>query len=201
MTHPRRLRTVASRTGRLVGNTLAALAVLAAVAFVVPGFLGFERYVITGGSMSGTFEVGSVVFEKTVPVDELAVGDVITYLPPADSGADELVTHRIVSVRATEGGDPVFRTKGDANAAADPWKFHLGTTQPRVEFDVPLVGYAFMALADRQNRMLFIGVPAALVGVWSLLELLKALRTGNTSTENTVLPASTEQRSTEPVGV
>ena len=76
-------------------------------------------------------------------------------MPPPDSGIDNLVTHRIVSIK-----DGVYVTKGDANAKKDPWSFELPqATQARVQYDVPYVGYAFMALADRETRMLLIGVP------------------------------------------
>ena len=79
------------------------------------------------------------------PGRDLRVGDVITYQPPADSGVDHLVTHRIVSIE----GD-VYRTKGDANADVDPWTFQLtSTSQSRVSYSVPYVGYVFLALQDR----------------------------------------------------
>ena len=98
----------APNTVKTLGNaaiTIAAIAacVVAALMFV-PGVLGFDRYVITGGSMSGTFERGSLVFERKVPVADLKVGDIITYLPPADSGVSELVSHRILSITPNPDG-------------------------------------------------------------------------------------------------
>lgn len=167
---------LARRLGRLVVNAALLLTVLAAAAWVVPSFFGYERYVITGGSMSGTFEKGSVVFEKPVPVEDLRVGDVITYLPPPDAGTQHLVTHRIVRMTSGEQGT-VLRTRGDANNDVDPWKFSLvAETQPVVEYAVPHVGHAMIALADRQTRMLLVAVPAGLVALMALKELLSALR-------------------------
>ncbi|HET7683969.1 MAG TPA: signal peptidase I [Marmoricola sp.] len=154
-------------TGILV-NALCVLVSLAALAFIVPAAFGLQRYVIAGGSMTGSISLGSVAFEEVVSVDELRVGDVITYLPPADAGVDNLVTHRIVSIK----GD-TFRTKGDANAGPDPWTFQLVSgTQPRVVFHVPLVGYPLLALQDRDTRMLALGGPAAVVFLLALAELL-----------------------------
>ena len=87
----------------------------------------------------------------------------ITYQPPADSGIDNLVTHRIVSIE----GD-VFRTQGDANPDVDPWTFQLtSTSQSRVSYSVPYVGYVFIALQDRSLRMIVIGVPATASSRWS----------------------------------
>ncbi|GAB3518162.1 signal peptidase I [Arthrobacter monumenti] len=165
---------------RIIGRVATNVAVVAGFAlaalFLVPGLLGFERYVITGGSMSGTFERGSLVFEQTAPVAELKVGDIITYMPPPESGINELVTHRIVSIKATEQG-PQFRTRGDANAVVDHWTFMLeGPTQARFEVAVPYVGWALIALADDDLRMIIIGVPAAVIGLMSILEVVRVLR-------------------------
>ena len=77
------------------------------------------------------------------------------------------MTHRIRSI----GRDPktklrVFRTKGDANAVADPWTFTLpDKTQARVVTGAPYMGFVLAALAQRKFRMVLVGVPAALIAV------------------------------------
>jgi signal peptidase len=158
-------------------NVLLLVAMLAGVAYLAPTLFGYQRYVITGGSMSGTFEKGSIAFEKSVAVADLEVGDVITYQPPADSGVPTLVTHRIVSIKTLETGALSFRTQGDANPDPDPWKFQLvEPTQPVVVQTVPKAGWIFIALADREIRMLAIGIPAGLIAALSLIELVGALR-------------------------
>ncbi|RHW26570.1 signal peptidase I [Nocardioides immobilis] len=150
---------------------------LTAAAYLVPSLLGYERYVITGGSMSGAIERGSVVFSRAVPAEDLRVGDVITYQPPAESGVTTLVTHRIVRIGRDDVGRQVLRTQGDANPDPDPWRFTLtDDEQAVVQVSVPYVGYALIALADRDTRMLVIGVPAGLVGLVSLGQLVGALR-------------------------
>lgn len=165
------------RTARWAG-TLALVAVMVAcLAWLVPALLGYSRYVITGGSMTGAYDKGSVVFEKPVPVAELKVGDVITYLPPADSGVPNLVTHRILKMEPAEGGGTLFTTQGDANPQPDPWHFLLlDDEQPVVQFGVPHAGWIFMALADREVRMLVIGLPAALIALGALGQLVGAIR-------------------------
>src|SRR3954470_5565655 len=94
---------VLRRVPRLVGNLTMTAVLLLSLAWVVSGVLGYSRYVITGGSMSGTFEKGSIAFEQQGPVGGLGVGDVVTYQPPAAAGVHNLVTHRIVSITATPG--------------------------------------------------------------------------------------------------
>jgi signal peptidase len=158
---------------RISGITAWLVVVAAIAALAVPTFLGFERYSIVSGSMTGTFNQGSVIFDKPKPVSELRVGDVITYVPPAATGVTHLVSHRISSIKlADDGVTRVFRTKGDANPGADPWTFALtGQTQNVMRFSVPYVGYALIALANPHFRMLIIGLPALFIAFMSLLDL------------------------------
>lgn len=184
-------RSTGARARGFLVNLALALTFLAALAFLLPSLMGLQRYVIMGGSMEGTYDLGSVVFEEVVPTSELEVGDVITYVPPAESGITTLVTHRIVEIDGDE-----YRTQGDANPAVDPWTFQLtAATQPRVVAHVPYVGFAFMALADRGTRMALIGLPAALIALWSLVELARAVRrTDEPAAEQDPVTAPTEPR-------
>jgi signal peptidase len=165
---PSRLR----RLRGLGGGLLTAVAIALAAAVLVPALLGYQRYVITSGSMTGTYDRGSLVYDRVVPTASLRVGDVITYDPPTGAGPAGLVTHRIVSIAPGPGAARVFRTKGDFNPSVDPWTFSLtNRTQARVAFHLPYVGFALAALADRSLRMLIIGVPALLVALTVLAGL------------------------------
>jgi signal peptidase len=145
-----------------LGILLPIVAFALAAFMLVPAALGLERYVITGGSMSGTYDRGSVVLDEVVPVSELHPGDVVTFQPPKQSG---LVTHRIVAVTRIR-GERVFRTKGDANPTADPWRIKPTEGRlPRVVASVPYVGYAIAALELRWVRVAAISVPAALIAL------------------------------------
>lgn len=156
---------------RGVATALCLAALLLALGVtIVPALLGLQRYVITGGSMTGTIAKGSVIYSRLTPVDELEVGDVITFHPPGD---DDAVTHRIIAIEDGPNGRPAFRTKGDFNEIADPWGAITldGPQQARCVFHVPLVGYVLAALAIRQVRMLVIGLPAIVIAaslLWSL---------------------------------
>lgn len=154
-----------------VGATVLCLA-LAAI-LLIPAALGYQRYVIVSGSMTGTYDRGSIVYDKEVPVQDLKVGDPITYSPPPGASPEELLTHRIVWIGHDQGGGETFRTKGDANETADPWTFTLDKpSQAKVAFSVPYVGYLLAALSIPTVRMLAIGIPAVLVaflilaGIW-----------------------------------
>jgi signal peptidase I len=154
---------------RVLGIALCAVALVLALAVLMPALLGFQRYVITSGSMTGTYDRGSLVFDRVVATSSLKAGDVITFRPPGQAG---LVTHRIVSLRVV-GGQRVFTTKGDANRTADVWgplTLH-DARQARVAFHVPYIGYGIAALSDRRVRMVVIGLPALLIALSTLAGL------------------------------
>jgi signal peptidase len=173
------------RAGRWTVNLAILLVIGFGVLWIAPSLFGFSRYVITGGSMTGTYDKGSVVFEKKTEVADLKVGDVITYLPPASSGLSTLVTHRIVTIEPAQGGGTLYGTKGDHNPSPDPWKFQLlSAQQPVVQASVPHVGWVFIGLAHRSTRMLAIGVPAALIALGALAQLVTAVRDSRKPGEN-----------------
>jgi signal peptidase I len=160
------------RAVRLASGAALAVAALAALAVLAPSLWGWQRYAIVSGSMTGTYDRGSLVLDEVVPVSDLRVGDVITYRPPA---GDHLVTHRIAWIGHDPGGARVFRTKGDANPVADPWTFRLENRQARVRFAIPYAGYALSALSRRDVRMVVVALPALLIAGFSLARLWRAL--------------------------
>jgi signal peptidase len=163
---------LARRLIRVGTSLLLAAGMLLGALMVLPALFGIQRYVIVSGSMTGTYDRGSVVFDDVVPVAQLRVGDVITYRPPAGAGPNHLVTHRIAAITTATDGTRVYRTKGDANAVADPWTFTLaGPRQARVRASLPYAGFAIAALSDRRVRMIVIGLPAALIALSSLAGL------------------------------
>ena len=151
------------------GILIAGTALILAVAVLVPALLGYQRYVITSGSMTGTYDRGALVFDKVVPTSSLRAGDVITFRPPGHAG---LVTHRIHTLTSVD-GKTVLTTKGDANRVPDAWgPLTLGaTSQARVAFQLPYVGFLIAELGDRKHRMIVIGLPALLIALSALAGL------------------------------
>ncbi len=164
---------IARRVGRAFCALLIAAGILFGLFLIGPALMGWERYVIVSGSMTGTYDRGSIVFDEVVPTTSLLVGDVITYKRPAGAGPNGLVTHRIVKIfKDPKTGDRVYRTKGDANPAADPWRFFLADKKvARVATSVPKVGFVLAALAERNIRMLIVGFPALLIAFFALAGL------------------------------
>ena len=132
-------------------------------------FLGISAYVITGGSMTGAISKGSIAIDHHVPVSTLQVGDVITFQPPSGGGN---VTHRIVAIDRDADGNPVFRTKGDANEAVDPWQFSLDRrVQAKYVLHVPWVGYFLAVFTLRAVRTAVLVIVGLLILGICILQL------------------------------
>ena len=119
--------------------------------------LGYENYVIYSGSMEPTLKVGSLLLTRPMDVDDLRVGDVITYRSP---GNHTTLTHRIVGMRQ-ENGEWVFETKGDASLTPDPREIILRGRVSKMAFDIPYLGYVVDFARSTQGVVLFLVVPAA----------------------------------------
>lgn len=172
--HGHDVKTRTRRLGRAAGTVAVGLALMLAALMLLPPMVGLKRYVLVGGSMEPTIHRGAVIYDRAVPVSSLRVGDVITYTPPpgAQGPVAHAVTHRIVWEGRDRFGARAFRTKGDANRAADPWRFTLhSATQAREIFSIPYVGYAIAALSLRPVRIALIGVPALLIALGIMVSL------------------------------
>ena len=78
-----------------------------------PSFFGIKTFVIVSESMEPNIMPGDAIFVKSVNVDELNIGDVISF---KDDGFTN--THRIVNI-VSEGNEIKYRTKGDNNSKND----------------------------------------------------------------------------------
>lgn len=102
---------------------------------------GYRYYTVLTPSMSPAYNVGDMIFVRVGNIDDIQVGDVITFNPSQDSEA--FLTHRvsekIVDYQGT--GVTCFRTKGDANNAEDSFLIDEERVIGKVIFGVPVLGY------------------------------------------------------------
>ena len=108
----RRLRRIASET--LL--TLAAIIGVICLAAAAAGFFFDVRPLIfRSGSMSPEIKTGALALARQTPASELNVGDIIS--TQNDKGVR--VTHRLVTIKPTDGGLYALTMKGDANPEND----------------------------------------------------------------------------------
>ena len=162
------------RTRRIISGVLFAVVMLAGLSLVmslvvVPRVFGYETYVIVGRSMTGTIDIGSLVYSKPTPVQQLKVGDIITFMPP---GMDKPDTHRIIGEKLSPEGKRVFTTQGDNVPSPDPWNLQITSPKlPRYAFHIPWLGFGVAVLSIRLVRILLFVLPVMLVAGAALVRL------------------------------
>jgi signal peptidase I len=155
----------------LLGLAVLTFALLA----VGPHVLGYRTMTMLTGSMAPEINPGDVTIVTPIAISEVTEGMVITYHRPIEDHS--LVTHRVISVETAPDGSVSVQTKGDANAAADPWTATLaGDTAYQVRGVIPGLGHVIQALrAPVVTQALLYGAPALLVG-WLLLTIWRPAR-------------------------
>lgn len=147
-------------TWRLLKQTLVLavtlLILVAAGATVIITRTGGRLLSVQSGSMVPVFRKGDLVVVRRVPARELAPGDIVTFINPANT--KQTITHRIIAVR----GDGSIQTKGDANAKPDQ-AIAASMVVGRATRHVPQVGRALDVLRKPLGLAMLIYVPALFV--------------------------------------
>ena len=126
-----RVQNVALNTGAILGS-LCLLMTLAALLF------GLKPLVFTSGSMGPGIPTGSLGLAVPTPVEDIAVGDVVSVVT-----SDEVrVTHRVAEM--TEAG---LILKGDANPVADLQPYAVDSVDKLLD-SVPFLGYVVTWLSQ-----------------------------------------------------
>ncbi len=139
---------------------------LAAMVQILPN-IGHGLFAVRSNSMAPDLRVGDLLLIDRVRPDAVRAGDVVTI----SIGTGTTVTHRVVNVTATDGG-PMFTTKGDANATADPVAHRADQLKGRLSLAVPILGYllAMLTMASGIAALFSIGA-TLLTAVWLLDEI------------------------------
>lgn len=163
---------------RLAFQVIMNLSLVAAVAMLFflaigPRVLNYRTETMLTGSMVPYINPGDVTVVRPEPISAIRVGQVITFQAPL---ADRrIVSHRVISVVHQSSGGALIRTKGDANAVADPWTAQIqpGTEAWRVVAVVPHLGDLIRALHSRLLRMLSIWAIPATLAIAMLVRIWK----------------------------
>lgn len=94
----------------------------------VAAVFGYRPIMVQTGSMEPYIMTNGLALTKIVDsMDELAVGDVISYHVAEDDGHVIRITHRIVSIE-----DGIITTKGDANNVTDAYPLTIENVESKV---------------------------------------------------------------------
>ena len=82
---------------------------------------GFKIFNVVSESMAPKYVIGDVLLSKTVPIDDIKIGDDIVYNGEKGDFAGKIVTHRVIEIEPAEAEkERVFHTQGIANDTEDP---------------------------------------------------------------------------------
>lgn len=115
------------------------LVVLLALTLVGGRLFGMQTYAVLSGSMEPAYPTGALLYVRKVDPADIQPGQVITFLLDEHTVA----THRVVEVipDPEEAGIYRYRTKGDANEAADAGLVHCKNVLGTPVACVPYLGY------------------------------------------------------------
>lgn len=144
-----------------ISGVLVGIVVLLAIALVGVRLIGLKPFVVLSGSMRPTYEVGSLIYVRSVDYKELEVGDPITYM----ASQDTVVTHRIIEVLVDEEDPNTLRyfTQGDANSVADGTSVHYKNIIGKPVFSIPYLGYVSNFIQNPPGMYVAIAAGAILI--------------------------------------
>jgi signal peptidase I len=121
--------------------------------------MGWKFQAIETASMAPRYPAGSLAIIEPLDPADVRPGMTVVFEDPLVRG--RAVAHRVV--KRLPGPSPVFATKGDANAEADPAPVHATAIQGRVRWAIPGVGQLVSALPGRWAAALLVGVPLVIL--------------------------------------
>lgn len=155
-----------------------ALAVLAGI-LILPRLLGYQSLAVLSGSMEPKMKTGSIVLAKETDVEDIVIGDVITYRLSERT----MVTHRVTKVDKEK---EEFTTKGDANNSEDVEPVPFRDVVGKVTCCIPMIGYLSIYAKTP------LGI-AAICGILAILILLVYLPEIFTESKESDLPKKKER--------
>lgn len=125
---------------------------------------GYRVLRVLTSSMEPTIVGNTCIITKEVDVDELKVGDIITFISEDPAIYGYYNTHRIHEI-VEENGEEKFVTKGDNSYEVDPYTVSKDNVVGIYVKELPggrLIGKAFVALSDNKVYFLVIIIPLVL---------------------------------------
>ncbi len=112
---------------------------IAALAIIAPAIVGGTALTVLTQSMEPKFPPGTLIIIRPTPVDDIKVGDVITYQITSNEPA--VISHRVISKSVDTRGDTTFITKGDNNDLADSPAVQKVQIKGVLWYSIPYLGY------------------------------------------------------------
>ena len=115
--------------------------------------------------MTPKYPVGSMIYVKATPFEDLEVGDVVTFRTSADGGW--IVTHRISQI---DKETATIVTKGDANNTEDGSILYSSIIGRAANFAIPKVGGLVTQYQNGNGKLFTIVGIVTLLGISFVLD-------------------------------
>lgn len=134
-------------------------------------FLGYRVYIVGSESMVPLYYVGDTLLVKEMPIENIEVGDSITYMGKYESLDGLIITHQLKNKELDSNGDYVLHVKGIANDVEDP-TIKENQVLGKVVYKFLLLSFLGKIITNTYLTIFCITVPIILL---ILIEILKVL--------------------------
>ena len=146
---------------------------LAALVIVAPAAVGGQALTVLTQSMEPGLPPGTLIVIRPQPVDEIRVGQVITYQIAPDEPA--VVSHRVISKAVGSDGATTFITQGDNNDLPDENPVMEVQIRGTLWYSIPWLGYVNNAV-NGEHRALVVPVAAGALFLYALVMVVGSAR-------------------------
>ena len=135
-----------------------------------PSVFGYSCYYVLTQSMEPEILAGDMILGKKVAVEELQIGDIITYEGETGSFEDKIITHKIIDIQ-----DGSITTQGVANDLPDP-PIVGSQVISRYVATVPCAGKIFSLINSKLGFLFLIVTPLVLLIINEVSIIVKAFK-------------------------
>ncbi len=151
------------------------LQINAANGFTKPPLI--SAYTIVSPSMVPTIDVRDVIVTKRVEVENVEIGDVITFTSADPLYKGITITHRVVGFANSSSGEILLRTKGDNNNAEDSALVGDNQLIGKVVLIIPFIGYIQELLSNMYGWLILIVIPCLTIITIDIVKISKKVMT------------------------
>ncbi len=142
---------------------------------------GFEKpplvsaYTIVSPSMVPTIDVRDVIITMRTEIEDVKIGDVVTFVSSDPMYNGITITHRVVGFAESSNGEKMLRTKGDNNNAEDSALVGESNLLGKVMLIIPFIGYIQEMLSNMFGILIIIVIPCAAIIVYDVVKIGKSI--------------------------
>lgn len=132
---------------------------------------GYRSYVIASNSMYPVLEYGDVILVKEIEIEDIEVGDIITYQGIKGELKDKIITHEVIEIEKLDTGI-TLKTKGRANTGIDP-SVYEEQVYGKYCYRFILLSFISKIVRNEVGFVLFIFIPFGILFVLEFINMVK----------------------------